>query len=133
MNRTILVDTSAWICSFKKRGYERIKEVISQGLDNNIITTSGLIIFEILQGAKDVKEYERLKDYFSSLQYLSFPEFMWAKASNLSYNLLRKGITVPSTDLFIATVAIENNCLLLNNDRHFKIIEEHTTLKTFSL
>jgi predicted nucleic acid-binding protein len=43
-------------------------------------------------------------------------------AGRISFNLRRKGITIPTTDLIIAGLAIENECQILTLDPHFKSI-----------
>lgn len=46
----------------------------------------------------------------------------WIEAGKTSFNLRRKGITIPTTDLIIASLAMENNCLILTLDPHFNKI-----------
>ena len=48
-NRRVLVDTSAWIVSFKKKGNDEVKEVLKHSLQEGTVTTNELIVLELLQ------------------------------------------------------------------------------------
>ncbi|MBI5788200.1 MAG: PIN domain nuclease [Candidatus Schekmanbacteria bacterium] len=133
MKTKILVDTSAWICSFKKEGFEKIKEQIISALDENLIVTSGLIVLELLQGAINQKEYVNLQSYLEALHFLPTDDDIWFKAAQLAFSLKRKGITVPATDILISALSIEHNCLLLHYDKHFDLIARHSDLKILTL
>ena len=54
---------------------------------------------------------------------------LWQRACKLGYTLRNEGISVPLTDTLIASVALENNALLLHNDRHYEMIASITPLK----
>jgi predicted nucleic acid-binding protein len=51
----ILVDTSAWIVSFKKAGDLRLKEFLKQSIVAGSAVTSPIIILELLQGCRSDK------------------------------------------------------------------------------
>ncbi len=57
----ILVDTSAWIASFQRIGYERLKAHLKASLERNVVSINGVIRFELLQGAKNPQELRVLK------------------------------------------------------------------------
>ena len=46
----------------------------------------------------------------------------WIEAGRISFALRKKGITIPTTDLIIASLALEHNCSLLTLDPHFQKI-----------
>jgi hypothetical protein len=46
----------------------------------------------------------------------------WIEAGRLAFTLRRQGITIPTTDLIIATLARRENCAILTLDHHFKKI-----------
>ena len=48
----------------------------------------------------------------------------WIDAGRISYSLRRKGITIPVTDIIIASLAIENNCKIFTLDPHFDKIPD---------
>ncbi len=131
MKTKILLDTSAWICSFRKEGFEKLKELVKTALDENLLATSGIIVLELLQGATSRREYERLRGYLEALHFMPTPDNLWLK--DLAFSLKRKGVTVPTTDILIAAVAIEYQCTLLHYDKHFEIIARYSNLGVLSL
>lgn len=133
MKAKILLDTSAWICSFKKEGFNELKEQVKAALDENLLATSGIIMLELLQGTTIRKEYERLRGYLQALHFLPTSDRLWLRAADLAFSLKRKGVTIPSTDILIAALAIEYRCLLLHYDKHFTIIAQHSPLRVLSL
>lgn len=127
---SVLVDTSAWVEFFRPEGDELYRSKISQLIDNNEIAVCGLILTELLKGTRSDKEYKELEDRLSTLTYFETPEGVWKKAGKTASLLLRKGVQVPTTDLLIATIAIENKIPILHNDKHFPLLARHTDLKT---
>jgi len=121
----ILVDTSAWITSFKKTGHDELKEFMRQAIVSGLAVTSPVIILELLQGCRSVGERDALKIKMESLDILSITLSVWEQAYELGFSLRRKGLTIPIVDLIIAAVAIENKSLLLHHDDHFKMIVSH--------
>ena len=120
----ILVDTSVLIDYLK--GVENQKTmvfemVLKQKLKYGI---SAYTYQEILQGAKDEKEFKKLKDYLSTQIIFFLPEntVTYDKAAHLYFELRRKGITPRSTiDILIILTALENDLTLLHNDKDFDI------------
>lgn len=121
----ILVDTSVLIDFLKGQTNEKIQlfdEILSRNIDFGF---SCFTFQEILQGARNEKEYEQLHDYLSTQIIYFLPEetATYEKAARLYFDLRRKGITPRSTiDVLIALTAIENNLLLLHNDRDFDLM-----------
>ncbi|MDD2586777.1 MAG: PIN domain-containing protein [Syntrophomonadaceae bacterium] len=121
----ILVDTSVLIDFLKGHTNEKIQlfdEILSRNIDFGF---SSYTFQEVLQGAQNEKEYEQLRDYLSTQIIYFLPEetATYEKAARLYFDLRRKGITPRSTiDVLIALTAIENNLLLLHNDRDFDLM-----------
>lgn len=118
----ILVDTSAWILSFKKTGDPRLKDYLRQSITAGIVSTCSLIILELLQGCRTEEERGSLKTKLESLDALCLTVSTWEQAYELGFALRRKGLTIPTTDLIIAALALENKCVLLHHDQHFEKI-----------
>ena len=127
----ILVDTSAWIASFKKAGNHDLKEFIRQSVVSGQAVTSPIIILELLQGCRSVEERDSLRIKLESLDILPITPVVWEQAYELGFSLRRKGLTIPTVDLIIAALAIENKSLLLHHDGHFEmIVPHHQALQT---
>ncbi len=125
----ILVDTSIWIEFF--RGNEEIKPVIERYLDNRLICCSGLIMGELLQGAKTEKEFGVIKSFIDCFEFLPEKMVHWLHAGRLSFDLRRKGITVSLSDCFIAVIAIYYGVSVYTNDEHFHLMEKAVNIKLF--
>jgi len=118
-----LIDTSVLIDFFKGKETKQSQK-LEKIIRNQI--PFGISIFtyqELLQGAKDEKEFEKLKKYLST-QKIYYPTHDTFEASAyLFFSCRKKGITIRSTiDTLIATTAIENGLILLCSDRDFEYI-----------
>lgn len=131
--KLFLVDTSAWILGLKRNSSNQVKNILTVILDKDQSATTGIIILELLQGTKTKKEYEEIFSDLSALHYFEVNKEIWGKASQLGFDLRRKGETIPSTDLLIASIALHYKLTLLHADNHFEQIQEHTDLKTKNL
>jgi predicted nucleic acid-binding protein len=131
----ILVDTSVLIDFFKgvqNPAEVRFKAILEQDIPFGI---TSLIYQEVLQGAKSEKEYAGLKEYLSSQRFFhpQDPLETFAAAAGIYFRCRKKGISVGSTvDCVIAQIAIENELLLLHNDRHFEAMAAVAPLKFFN-
>ena len=125
----ILVDTSAWIEFFRKKApyYEAILELI----DNGIICCVGIVLAELLQGAKCQREFEVLKEFLYVFDFLPESTEMWKKAGEVSYLLRHKGKAIGLSDCYISVITISNNVQLLTLDRHFETIGKEVELNLY--
>jgi len=127
----ILVDTSVIIDLLRnqKNGkVELLDDIIEKRIPWGI---SEYVYQEVLQGSRDLFEFEKLKEYFDTIPiyFLKFGKASFERVAMLNVRCRMSGITVRSTiDLLIAETAIENDLSLLHNDSDFanmtKIITE---------
>ncbi len=125
MSDRILIDTSAWIVSFKKTGNESLKQKVVEALASLSAVTTPVIVLELLQGCRDKKEYEAMKSRMEALEMLPVNEAVWEAAYRAGYDLRRKGITIPTIDILILSIAKVHNCSVLHHDKHFKLVAKH--------
>jgi len=125
----VIIDTSAWIESFKSGRDNKLKELVKRLIIQGDILLPGIIKAEILRGAKNLKEYERLNDLLNGLTYLAVEDSFWERLARFSFELFKKGIIVPLIDTYIALLAIENNVPIVHKDKHFDLIAQKTPLK----
>jgi len=118
----ILVDTSAWIVSFKKAGNHNLKEFVKQAIVSGHAVTSPIIILELLQGCRSIEERESLRIKLESLDLLPITPAVWEQTYELGFSLRRRGLTIPTVDLIIAALALEHRTFLLHHDEHFEMI-----------
>jgi len=121
----ILVDTSVLIDYLKgidNNGVLLFDQILERNIHYGI---NDYIYQELLQGTRTIKEFKKLKDYLDTLPfyYLQFGRESFERAALLYITCRKAGIAIRSTiDLLIAETAIENNVLLLHNDKDFDLI-----------
>jgi tRNA(fMet)-specific endonuclease VapC len=125
----VLIDTSVWVSALRRGAPEKLTERVAEVLDEDRAATCGIIIAELLSGTKSRKEYDDLSADFGALHYLKTPEPIWHRISELGFKLRSKGLHIPTTDLLIAQIAIDSDCVLLHSDRHFEQIARHAPLR----
>jgi predicted nucleic acid-binding protein len=125
MSDRILIDTSAWIVSFKRAGNESLKQKVVETLASLSAATTSVIVLELLQGCRDKKEYEAMKSRMEALEMLPVNEDVWEASYRAGYDLRRKEITVPTIDILILSIAKVHNCSVLHHDKHFRLVAKH--------
>jgi predicted nucleic acid-binding protein len=113
----ILADTCVWIEYF--RGKSLFSDELRRLIQKGVLVISGLVVFELLQGAKNKKDADLIKEVTRVLPLLETTQDIWLSAGDLYYDLRRKGITIPPSDVLLSAIAIENNCFLFTIDHHF--------------
>jgi hypothetical protein len=118
----ILVDTSVWVALLRdKKGI--LVQLFRKRVAAEISVLCRFTQMELLQGARDEKEWGRLDEYLSSQYYLECSEGTWKEAARIFFELRRRGITVGSPiDCCIAQIAVESGALLLHRDVDFEKI-----------
>ncbi|MEH2086277.1 type II toxin-antitoxin system VapC family toxin [Nostoc sp.] len=85
---------------------------------------------ELLQGSLNEQEWTLLSTYLITQEYVELTAQSWQEAARIYYDLRRRGLTVRSPiDCCIAQAALENNLLLIHNDRDFETIAQVRSLQ----
>jgi len=129
----ILVDTSALIPYL--RGRETAASALLERLvsEEAEIALTPEIVQEVLQGARDEKEWRTLKRYLVGQRVLAAadPLRSHVEAARMYYECRRRGLTVRSTiDCIVAQTALERDIALLHDDRDYDAIQRIRPLKT---
>ncbi len=118
-----LVDTSVWIDymrDIENEPTEQFDEIQRRGGSFGI---TAMIYQEVLQGAASPQKFDYLVDFMNSQRFY-FPEHSiesYKEAARIYFDCRRAGVTIRSAiDCLIAQIAIENDLLLLHNDRDFE-------------
>jgi predicted nucleic acid-binding protein len=119
----VLVDTSAWIEFFRRKDpfYSRVLNLI----DEDRICCIGIVLAELIQGAKSEEEIKTLKDFAYVFPFLEESRKLWEKAGELSFTLKRAGIQIGLSDCYISIVANNGKAGILTKDNHFNTIKDH--------
>ena len=118
----ILVDTSVLIDLFrgnKNKAVNDLREVIHREIPFGI---TSIIYQEILQGAKDQKEFTTLENYLGTQRFYHPQDAVssYAGAADIYRKCRKKGVSIRSTiDCLIARIALEHDLFLLHNDKDF--------------
>ena len=121
-----IVDTD--ILSFYFKGDERVVARFSEYLKEfDQINISIVTYYEIIAGLKFKKAERQLydfDDFINDNSIISISEES-AKISGVIYaDLRQKGITIGTSDILIAGIAIENGLTLItNNEKHYEPIQ----------
>jgi predicted nucleic acid-binding protein len=127
----VLVDTSAWIEFFKKK--EPWYSAVSGLMDEKRVCCSGIILAELIQGAKSEKELEILRDFRHVFEFLDESIELWQAAGELSQALLRKGKSIGLSDCYLAVAAKANKVHLLTLDKHFDVIKNFAHIALYEV
>jgi len=121
----ILVDTSVLVDVLKGAQNEKsalFKSVLTSNLSYGI---SEYTYLELLQGARNQKEYDNLNEYLLDMNIYMLPKTVeiYEKAANIYFTMRRQGITPRGTiDVLIALTAMEYGLVLLYNDKDFDVM-----------
>ena len=126
----VLIDTSVWIDFFGNRP-TRQKDLLETLIrTDEELCLCGVVLTEVLQGIRSDADYRKTKTYFNALIMLPMVPATFVRAADLYRSLRKEGVTIRKPiDCMIAAVAIENNVVLLHNDRDFDHIARRSALK----
>jgi len=113
----ILVDTSAWIDFFRGKG--SLAGRVGDALATNEAALCGPIITELRRGLRSPSERRKVIPLLDGCHQLEQPANLWEEAAELGYVLARKGVTVKTLDLLIATYALSHGVAVLASDADF--------------
>ncbi len=127
----VLVDTSVWIEFFRRK--EPWFSAVTGLMDDKRICCSGLILAELIQGAKSEKELEVLRDFRHVFEFLDDSADLWEAAGELSHALKRKGKSVGLSDCYLAVSARARRVKLLTLDKHFAAIRGSVSIELYEI
>ncbi len=127
----MLVDSSAWVEFLRATGstaHLRVRSALQDGLD---LATTDVIVMEILAGARDEADGERLRRLLYGLDFLAVEGPADYESAAELYRLCRRGGETPRrlNDCLIAAVAIRGGAELLCEDADFAVIARHSPLR----
>lgn len=131
----ILIDTSALIEFLNRTGSVFDKEIEALINSDEDTAIADIVMTEVLQGIRDDKDYMEVKQAL-----LSFPVYSlkgvdsFIAAADLYRKCRKTGHTKRNTvDLLIAQIALENDLIILHNDRDFETLADICSLKIYKL
>ncbi len=126
-NEPVLVDTSCWIEYFNRPGTE-ISASVEAAVRDDRAALTGIVLAELLQGARTEHELSDLHAALGAVVWIEATRETYARAGRLSFELRRKGRTVPITDCIIAAASESAGGRVLTLDAHFQELAEISSL-----
>ena len=127
----LLIDTSVWISIFRDRTGQ-VRKQLETLIDERDVLITRFTQLELLQGSLNEKDWTLLSTYLETQDYVELMSHSWQAAARIYYDLRRQGLTVRSPiDCCIAQAALENDLLLIHNDRDFETIAQVRSLQHF--
>ncbi len=127
----LLIDTSVWISVLRDRSGQ-VRQQLETLIANREVLLTRFTQLELLQGSLNEQEWDLLSTYLETQDYVELTDQSWQAAARIYFDLRRQGLTVRSPiDCCIAQVALDNNLLLVHNDRDFETIAQVRSLQNF--
>lgn len=122
-----LVDTD--ILSFYFKGDLKVISKFNDYLKEfDVVNISIITYYEIIGGLKFKKAEKQIKEFeefVNNNSIIHISEESAKISGNIYADLRQKGITIGTSDILIAGIAIENELTLItNNERHYDSIQE---------
>ena len=99
----LMIDSSVYIDWMRKR-FEFMPEIVRLHPANPVFIC-GVIEAEVGRGILSARQRDRFLEFTNLLYKIDTDETIWKETGNLAWQLDRKGITLPLTDLTIAACA----------------------------
>jgi hypothetical protein len=122
MSHKVLIDTSIWVEFFRGKDKEVVK-MVSDLIWADRAALAGVVLAELIQGVKKESDSKIIEETMTALSYFEVSLQIWKKTGETLKKLRSKGVTLPLSDVLLATIASENDCEILTSDLHFKQIE----------
>lgn len=124
MKDKYILDSSIWIELERKNS--RVCDFVYPLIEKNQICLVDVIVVEVLRGTRSHKDFIKLQQAFGDFHCLSTP---WGSVAELAFRVGKKGFHPPLIDLYIAQCTLENNKVLVTQDKHFSHISKVVPLK----
>jgi hypothetical protein len=125
--KAVLIDTAVWVDFFRGRG--EIVKLVKNLVISNQAMLCGVVISEVIQGIKNEKEREIVKEAFRGIPYIKVDRACWEEAGDIALKLRKRGKVVPLTDILMATLTIHYGLQILTFDKHFELIPDVSLFK----
>lgn len=116
----VLVD-SCWYITQMRAGRHPLRalEPIAHTRD---IATCGIVRAEVARGIRDPAVLKKFQARWDVMLYVPMDNKLWKEVENLAWQLDRRGVVLPLTDIIIACCARRIGAVVLTFDKHFSRI-----------
>lgn len=128
----VIVDTSVWSLLLRRDAVDTSNmfvKVLTQYLEKGFtIHLPGIVLQEILDGIKTIKQFELLCEYFEAFPLITMERIDFVEAARIKNNCRSRGVQAGNIDFLIAALAVNRKCPLLTADKDFNYIAAHCSL-----
>jgi predicted nucleic acid-binding protein len=117
MESDILVDSNVYIDLLNARK-DAVQVLFAWAGERNLVIC-GMVRLEVLRGIKSLKLLTRVSAFMDVLCNVRADNSLWNEATDLAWQLDRKGITIPGADAVIAASAMRMGAAVMTSDAHF--------------
>ena len=132
---SLLVDTSVWSLAFRRDRGATEPEVafLRQALESGeIVTCTGLVLQELLQGFSGPRARADLIDRFKALPFIAPDRQDHIEAAGIRNRCRRAGLQVGTIDAVLAQLCIHYALIMLTTDKDFIGIARYFPLKIWA-
>jgi predicted nucleic acid-binding protein len=132
---SLFVDTSVWSLALRRDRPHNVPEVgaLERALEGGeLVTTTGLVYQELLQGFHGPRDQEAIVARFGALPFLTPDRHDHLEAAQLRNRARRRGVQVGTIDAILAQLCIHYELRLLTTDADFARIAEHEPLERWA-
>ncbi len=122
MDASVLVDSNVYIGLLRRRADP--VTVLGNWIGDGDLVTCGMVRLEVERGLRTPKLRSHLSGFFDVMRYGQTSNKIWEEAADVSWQLDRKGRTLPAQDILIAVIARSMNSVILTDDAHFDNIPQ---------
>lgn len=115
----VIIDTSVWVPALGPQQSPEKAEVARLVLSQEAATV-GIILAEVLRGARSEDDFTELADQLQAAVLLDDDVESWLLAARLLFDLRRQGQTIPLPDAVIAAHALRGGHEVYTTDAHFE-------------
>jgi len=117
----VIIDTSVWIAFFKP-AHSLEQSSVTHLLNEERVMLIGVVLSELIQGARSSQDRKHLQDTLIALPYLEMTPHTWLLTGEMGGQWRGKGMTVGISDLIVAALAREYVCQVYTLDSDFRRI-----------
>ena len=113
----ILIDSTIYIDWLRNR-VDPLR-VLEPWINAQAAATCGVVCAEVLRSILNPRQKERVRELFDILVEIPTDRRLWFEAAELAWQLDRKGVMLPLTDIAIAACALSADATIISTDEHF--------------
>ena len=119
----VIADSNAWIDYFRNLASPTV-QTLADLIRTRRVAIVGIVLAEILRGARSEDELADLKVGLRGARYLEMTAPAWERAGLIARTLDLEGKPIPLADMIIAGFALEHDHEVLTRDHHFERIPD---------